>query len=139
MRRIAALILSTALVAGSGAGLAVAQVEEAPETGAPAEEDGLMKRGAEMFLRGLMDELDPALRGLEDLAGEMQPALRSFVEEMGPALHELMGKVRDWSDYHPPEMLPNGDIILRKRLPGEEEEEAPSPFDSPSDGSEIEL
>ncbi|GGG73118.1 hypothetical protein GCM10011415_21700 [Salipiger pallidus] len=74
-----------------------------------------MKRGAELFFRGLMDELDPAMRELEDLAQDMEPALRSFREEMGPALRDMMGEVQDWSAYEAPEMLPNGDIIMRRR------------------------
>ncbi|WP_020040918.1 hypothetical protein [Salipiger mucosus] len=94
---------------------------DAPEETAP-EEDGrsLMKRGADLFFRGLKDELDPALRELQDMAREIEPALRSFSEEMGPALRDLMDDVQDWSKYHPPEMLPNGDIILRRKDPLEE-------------------
>ncbi|MBY6004299.1 hypothetical protein KUV62_10290 [Salipiger bermudensis] len=121
MKQLAALCLSASLlampVAAQDAG------EEAPDGG------GLMKRGAQMFFEGLMGELDPALRGLEDLAGEMEPALRSFREEMGPALQDLMGKVKDWSVYHPPEMLENGDIILRRREPLESEDDGILPRD----------
>lgn len=122
MKTLAALCLSASLLAmpvtAQDAG------EEAPEDGG-----GLMKRGAQMFFEGLMGELDPALRELEDLAGEMQPALRSFGEEMGPALQDLMGKVKDWSVYHPPEMLENGDIILRRREPLERDGDGILPRD----------
>ncbi|MGX9355517.1 hypothetical protein ACS3SW_10220 [Roseobacteraceae bacterium S113] len=79
----------------------------------------LMERGAQLFFEGLMQEIDPALRELEDLAQNMEPALRSFAEEMGPALQGLLAEIEDWSAYHPPEVLENGDIILRKKTPAE--------------------
>lgn len=131
MRRIAALFLTLSLTAAPLA----AQEAESDDNG------GLMKRGAEMFMQGLMDELDPALRELEGMARDMEPALRSFRDEMGPALVQLMEKVEDWSKYDPPEMLPNGDIILRRKAPF-----APEPEDDPplrdvprGEGPEIEL
>ena len=88
-------------------------------------EDGfsLMEEGAKLFFRGIMEEMEPAMDDLRGLADEMQPALRDFVEEMGPALAELLGKIDDLSVYHPPEMQPNGDIILRRKTPIEQEEE----------------
>ncbi|WP_121632240.1 hypothetical protein [Tropicibacter alexandrii] len=79
----------------------------------------LMEEGAKQFFRGLMDEMDPALKELEGLAREMGPFLNDFVTEMGPALKDLMGKVEDWSVYHPPEILPNGDIIIRRKTEDE--------------------
>ena len=51
----------------------------------------------------------------------MEPALRDFAREMGPALADILGKIEDLSAYHPPEMLPNGDIIIRKKTPDETE------------------
>lgn len=86
-----------------------------------AEEEGysLMERGAELFFEGIRREMEPALDELRGLAEDMEPALREFVGEMGPALVELLGKIEDLSAYHPPEMLPNGDIILRKKTPEE--------------------
>ncbi|MDA7427851.1 hypothetical protein PGB28_05220 [Primorskyibacter aestuariivivens] len=82
----------------------------------------LMEEGAKLFFKGLMSEMEPALRELEGLADEMEPALRSFAEEMGPALRGLVDKVEDWSAYHPPEILPNGDIIMRRKEPMPSEE-----------------
>ena len=70
-------------------------------------------------MEGILKEMEPTLDNLQGLADEMGPALRSFAEEMGPALTDLLAKVEDWSVYHPPEILPNGDIILRKKLPEE--------------------
>lgn len=91
------------------------------------EDDGfsLMERGAQLFFEGIQREMEPALNDLLDLAEDMEPALRAFVNEMGPALVELLGQIEDLSAYHPPEILPNGDIILRKKTPEEMAEENP--------------
>ncbi|WP_188477825.1 hypothetical protein [Primorskyibacter flagellatus] len=89
---------------------------------APApEEEGpsLMERGARMFFRGLMEDVDPALESLRDLAEDAGPAMQNFLREMGPALQDLVERVDDFANYHPPEMLPNGDIILRRKTPEE--------------------
>ena len=79
----------------------------------------LMEEGARLFFRGLMDEMEPALKELEGLAEDIEPSLRTFAREMGPALRKLLDEVEDWSAYHPPEMLPNGDIIIRRKSPQE--------------------
>ncbi|MGY9048977.1 hypothetical protein P775_18260 [Puniceibacterium antarcticum] len=84
----------------------------------------LMKEGARQLFRGLMQQMGPVLGDMQDLTGEMGPKMRDFVQQMGPALSDLMGEVDDWSVYHPPEMLPNGDIIMRHKTP---EELAPEP------------
>lgn len=83
----------------------------------------LMERGAQLFFEGIRREMEPALDDLMALAEDMEPALREFVSEMGPAFVELLGQIEDLSAYHPPEMLPNGDIILRKKTPEEIAEE----------------
>jgi hypothetical protein len=121
MKPILALMLSAALAAVPLAGSA--QDADAPEDG-----KSLMEQGAELFLRGLRQEIDPALRDLEGLAEEFGPAMRGFFSEMGPALGELMEQVQDWSQYHPPEIMPNGDIIIRRK------EDAPEFVPNP-DGS----
>jgi hypothetical protein len=102
-----------------------------------AEEEGfnLMEEGAKLFFRGLLNEMEPALDELEGMAREIEPHLQQFMTEMGPALMTLMDEVKDWSVYHPPEILPNGDIIIRRKTP--QELEVPSGQDSPSE--EIEL
>ncbi len=90
-----------------------------------SEGKSLMQQGAEMFLKGLTEQMEPALEDLKSLSEEMGPQLRNFLAEMGPALGEVFEQVEDWTLYHPPEILPNGDIILRKRLPDAEKETAP--------------
>lgn len=85
---------------------------------AQAEEDpgpSLMERGAQMFLEGILKEMEPTMEELQGIAEEMGPALREFASEMGPKLTELMAEVEDWSVYLPPEILPNGDIIIRRK------------------------
>ena len=71
---------------------------------AAAEEDGLreglslLQEGTRLMLRGLMAELEPGLRELQDRIGDL-------------------------SAYHPPEILPNGDILIRRKDPLEPGEE----------------
>ena len=83
----------------------------------PEEGLSLMERGARIFIEGLMKEFEPAMEDLERALREMQPKLREFVDQMGPALSELLNDIGDLSAYDPPEMLPNGDIILRRKTP----------------------
>ncbi|WP_428926034.1 hypothetical protein [Marinibacterium sp. SX1] len=78
------------------------------------------------WLDGLRDNMDDALGDLQGLAETWGPAMRSFIEEMGPALNNMMDEVKDWSRYETPEMLPNGDIIIRRKP------DAPDP-DAPED------
>ncbi len=111
----------------------------APLSAQEAEDDpsgmSLMERGAQMFMEGIMREMEPAMEDLKGLAETMGPDLRRFVEEMGPAFGELMGKIDDLSVYHPPEMLPNGDIILRRKAPLDPD----APDQPPLDEGEIEI
>jgi hypothetical protein len=76
---------------------------------------GLMERGAQMFMDGIMDEMGPVMEGFEGFSEAMRPALRDFAREMGPKLTELLDEVEDWSAYQAPEMQPNGDIIIRRK------------------------
>ncbi len=86
----------------------------------------LMERGAQMLMEGLRREMEPAIDGLQDMAKEFGPALRDFTAHMGPALRDLLEDVEDWSVYHPPKMLDNGDIIFRRKSP-EDREADPAP------------
>lgn len=52
----------------------------------------LFSQGTRLLLRGLMNEFEPALKGLE-------------------------GALEDLNSYHSPEVLPNGDIIIRRKVP----------------------
>ncbi len=99
-------ILMIGAMAAAFALPAAAEEEDAPT---------LMEQGAELFFEGLRREMEPALDELLGLADQFGPAMRSFMQEMGPALAELAAEVKDWSVYEMPEILPNGDIIIRKK------------------------
>lgn len=68
-----------------------------------------------MFFEGLMQEMSPAFEELSALLEEAGPALQSFMEEMGPQLRDVLTQVEDWSVYEAPEVLENGDIIIRRK------------------------
>jgi len=108
--------------------LALGLALSGPALAQEAEEEGrsLMEEGARLFWEGIRREMGPALEEFQDRAQEMEPALRQFVEEMGPALRDLMDQVGDLSAYHSPEVLPNGDIIIRRKTP-QELQDAPAP------------
>lgn len=82
-----------------------------------AEGRSLMEEGALLFFKGLQEEMAPALEGLQSFMEDAGPSIQAFMLEMGPKLGEVFSQVQDWSQYHAPEMLPNGDIILRKKVP----------------------
>lgn len=111
--------LPVAVMLAATPALAQNSPEEAPE----GEGRSLMQEGARLFWEGIRREMGPALESFRDQAEEMEPALREFVEEMGPALRDLMDKAGDLSAYHAPEVLPNGDIILRRKTPQDSPEE----------------
>ncbi|QBY01063.1 AAA+ family ATPase [Rhodophyticola sp. CCM32] len=82
----------------------------------------LFARGAELMLEGLRDEMTPML---EDI--------RPFLEhEMLPFMQGLAEAMDDLTAYHPPERLPNGDILIRRR------DDAPD-LPEIGEGGEVEL
>jgi len=80
-----------------------------------SEGKSLMQQGAELFLRGLTEQMEPALEDFMALTEEMGPQVMEFFAEMGPALGDVLEQVEDWSAYEAPEILPNGDIIIRRK------------------------
>lgn len=110
----------TALIAALFAAAPLHAQEDTPAEDMPAEDMGeglsLMEQGARMILRGLMSEMDPLL------------------QEMEPAFRDLARMIGDITAYHAPEVLPNGDIILRRKTPRD-----PQTEDAPEPGGEIEL
>ena len=62
----------------------------------------------------LTEEMRPRF---EDLLGDVGPTLEGLLQDMGPALNGLAEMIGDLNAYHPPERLPNGDIILRRKTP----------------------
>ncbi|MFV0490358.1 MAG: AAA+ family ATPase [Pseudorhodobacter sp.] len=98
----------TALFLGLGFGLASpALAQELPP--APPQEDAegetsMMEEGFNLLLRGLLQEMEPAL-------DEMGRAMRE-IEPLARQLSTLLGDVRN---YEAPERLPNGDILIRRK------------------------
>lgn len=120
MARKTLLLLGAGTVAATIAAAALlAQEAPGPEPErAPSQtEEGLslMERGAQLFFRGLLTEMEPAIEEFRGLADEIEPALRELAQEMGPALKRLSELVDDFGNYEPPEILPNGDIIIRRK------------------------
>ena len=107
MRQIAHAAIVAALLAGP----ATAQIEEAPED----EGFSLMQEGAELFFRGIMGEMEPAIEDFRGFAEMAEPHLRALLSEMGPALMQVLDRIDDIANYEAPEILDNGDIIIRRR------------------------
>lgn len=68
----------------------------------------LLQQGAQLLLKGLMSNMEPAMQDMGRAITEMQPALKELLAMMG-----------DVTKYHAPEMLENGDIIIRRKTPAE--------------------
>lgn len=92
----------------------------APASAQDAEPDSLMERGLRLFMDGLMEEMEPALRDLEGIARNAAPLLEELQKELGDTLSEL-------DAYHPPEFLPNGDILIRRKEPLDPDLPMPEP------------
>lgn len=113
-----ALILAAALGAAClpPASAQLVEPEGPGGSGAPGgdveEGLGLIERGVQEMLRGLFEEAAPAMRDAER------------------ALGMLEGMVGRLDDYQAPEILPNGDILIRRR---------PDAGPLPGGGDEIEL
>ena len=51
-----------------------------------------------------------------DLMGEaLRLFMKGLMQEMEPAIDDLSGFLDNLDAYHPPEVLPNGDIIIRRK------------------------
>ena len=85
----------------------------------------LLSEGTQLLLRGLMGEIEPTLKEFEN----SHLMLRGLMDEFEPALKELQKSLSELNAYHPPEILPNGDIIIRRK----------TPLDPTADNGEIEL
>lgn len=91
------------------------------ETGEEGVEEGfsLLEEGARIIMRSMLDNIGPKL-------DEMQDGLDGAMQEIEPHLTELMDMIGDLQNYHAPERLPNGDIILRRKVPEEAIELGPN-------------
>lgn len=66
----------------------------------------LVEEGMKQLFRGMLEEMGP-----------MKEELRGLLENMGPMMLELQDMIGDVTKYQLPEMLPNGDIIIRRKVP----------------------
>lgn len=107
----------------------IALVTALPVSAQQDDGSSLMEEGTRQFLEGLLRQMEPALEGMSE-----------FIEEMGPAMSNLLSQVEDWSVYEAPEILENGDIIIRRKPeddPGTDPE--PSPEDTPDMPPQVDL
>lgn len=72
----------------------------------------LLREGARILMESMLKEMEPALR-------DMQDDLATALKQMEPALRDLGAMLGDLRNYHAPEKLPNGDIIIRRKTPTE--------------------
>lgn len=90
--------------------------------------------------------MDNLLKQFEELSNNAQTLLEGWVEDLGPKLEELgpalegfAEKMGDMSAYHPPEVLENGDIIIRRKTPVEPDPEAQPKAEEPITKEPIDL
>ena len=76
------------------------------------------------------DENNDISEGMNLLQEGTRLLFEGMMKEIGPALSQLEDKIVDLNMYHAPEVLPNGDIIIRRKTPDE--------IDEPEEG-EIDL
>lgn len=95
-----ALMLSVALMP------LPAMAEDGPTGDAQVDEGlGLIERGTRLLFERFLERMEPEL---ENLGEQIEPMLEAFRESLG-----------ELDAYHPPEVLPNGDIIIRRKRPGD--------------------
>jgi hypothetical protein len=72
----------------------------------------------------------PEPEGRDLMSEALRLFMRGLLEEMEPAINDLSALLDSLDAYHAPEVLPNGDIIIRRKTPLKPEE---------NDTDEIEL
>lgn len=70
-----------------------------------------------LALPAAAQETAPPERNLLDESARL--LLERFLTEIDPALEALRKGLSDLNAYHAPEILPNGDIIIRRKTPVE--------------------
>ncbi len=62
---------------------------------------------------------------LEQLGELAESWMKRFADQMSPMVEQLKSMVDDMNAYQAPEMLPNGDIIIRRKPDAETVEDEP--------------
>lgn len=65
-------------------------------------------------------EKTPLSEGLDLFSEGSRLVLEGLMQEMQPMIEGLREALTDLNAYHPPVLLPNGDILIRRRTPLEE-------------------
>lgn len=112
---------------------AVAQ-ETSPAPKGEGEGFSLMEEGAKLVLRGFMSEMQPTFDEMEKALTDVGPKLEVLSDEVAPKFRQLMALIDDVKNYEGPVMLPNGDILIRRKTPV-----APQSDSVPGPNGEIDL
>ncbi len=78
----------------------------------------LLEQGARSLLRGLAQEMGPGLDEMRRSLDQMKPALDDMgaaLSSLRPMAEGLLALVDDIGNYLPPERMPNGDILIRRK------------------------
>lgn len=68
---------------------------------------------------------------LQEFADSMRKLFEGFADDVAPLMEDLATRLEGLQGYHPPEVLENGDIIIRKKTPQEREAEPDAPIEDP--------
>ncbi|MEM6478454.1 MAG: hypothetical protein AAF647_05330 [Pseudomonadota bacterium] len=121
MKKLAIILAFVALPSGAFAQTA----EDGEESGESGGGASAMERGLTLFFEGLREEMAPTLRELEGFARDVGPAISGWMDEMAPAFEGLLERLDDLSNYEAPIMLPNGDILIKRKPEAPELPEMP--------------
>jgi hypothetical protein len=69
--------------------------------------------------------------GLDELADGMRRLFEGFQSDVARLMEDLTDSLKGLGEYHPPEVLPNGDIIIRRKRP----DATPAPAEPEEDGA----
>lgn len=72
------------------------------------DEPGFFERGITGFMQQFFEDAGPE-------GGTIARDLATALDRMGPVLRDMAALVDDIRNYHPPERLENGDILIRRR------------------------
>jgi len=116
MKTAAALIVLMAAAPAAAQTPNAAAGADSPSTAPPPQGQGfdLMGQGADLLVRGLLDEMQPAMDQFGALAQQIGPAMDGLTSDLGLALAELLRQIDNIRYYQAPQILANGDILIRR-------------------------